>query len=140
MLTKQEVFDKAGVALLKQKTKSLLKGCEEPIVLQGKVSDLCAYRDASGNGNKCAAGHLILDEHYTFDLENKITKDCDVVKALIQSGVDMDQPDIFQMVRDLQRLHDSNPVEEWEHNLICLAMKYELSNEAIKEAANGHTV
>lgn len=130
MLTKQEVFDEAGVALLKQKAKSLMK----------PDSQNCAYRDASGNGNKCAAGHLILDEHYTFDLEYLTTQNEDVIKALVQSGVDMYQPDIFRMVRKLQQIHDSTPVEEWELNLICLAHEYELSNEAIKEAANGHTI
>lgn len=126
MLTKQEVFDKAGVALLKQKAKSLM----EP------DSPSCAYRDAYGN--KCAAGHLILDEYYTFDLEDLTTQNEDVIKALVQSGVDMYQPDIFRMMRKLQQLHDSTPVEEWERNLICLAHEYELSNEAIKEAANEH--
>jgi len=64
----------------------------------------CAYRGT--NGNMCAIGVLIDDEHYKTSLESQTPSDDDVVLALTFSGWDFKEED-YRTLSLLQLAHDS---------------------------------
>jgi hypothetical protein len=134
-LTNQEIFDKAAVGILKQGVRS--EGGD------GRRAVRCAYR--GDGGLKCAAGHVMLDEHYNKDFEgagvclpSNTGLDCDpavkakrdqVVAALKASGVETD--DQFRLVRELQVVHDQEAPMHWHDHLCGVAARYGLSTAAI---------
>lgn len=61
---------------------------------------LCMYRD--GRGNKCVIGHLIDDEHYGQDLEERGACEPEVIDAVFKSGwiCDQKQIDLLQTAYD----------------------------------------
>lgn len=89
MLTLQEVFDKSVGG----------------VIAQGRpgrnLHRACSYRTA--DGLKCAAGHLIEDEHYYPALEGNLAWGASVRPALKASGV----PD-SSLVSALQVAHDDS--------------------------------
>lgn len=76
-------------------------------VEQGCVSyraGMCAYR--GNDGNKCAVGHLIKDEHYTDELEGKKASHCLIVEALeLSLGILLTEADLYYL-DGLQYCHD----------------------------------
>lgn len=112
-MTTQEVFDKVYKHLLTQNKKS--------IIVDAK-GDFCAYRGVGGT--MCAAGCLILDEHYTPELENKLVNSSEVKSALFSSGV---PTDCLDMVSRLQTIHDCNLPENWKGELDQFASEHYLS-------------
>lgn len=113
MMTKQEVFDKV-VAHLRAQNRKALGGEDE-----------CVYR--APDGAKCAAGCLILDEHYSPALEGKGVDQPSVQDALRASGVPQ-EADWF--VLELQRIHDYFQVSDWERRFEILAKEHGLTYAA----------
>jgi hypothetical protein len=109
-MTNQELFDKVATRLIQQGGPAYEPGFG------------CKYR--TDRGRVCAAGALILDEHYDPVFEGKSTPELGdflqvpekvLEKALLNSGV---LPEQFDLVRRLQGAHDrytgdSMPDEEW---------------------------
>jgi len=97
----QEIFNKAAVHLM---------GMDGPSLDQD--SDACAYRgkddDCEFNGQMCAVGLFIADEHYDDDLEGQgISGGQDVVDAVAASwGQDDLTVDQISLLADLQDAHD----------------------------------
>lgn len=113
MMTRQEVFDKVVAHLRAQGRKAVNERGD------------CVYH--APDGTKCAAGCLILDEHYREDFEDKSSAHPDVARALRNSGV---PEDASTLVRDLQRIHDSFDLEEWEDRLAGTASLFDLTYSA----------
>ncbi len=111
----QEIFDKVVSHLRTQKQKS-----EAP-------NGLCRYRHGD---LQCAAGVLIPDELYSellegrswWDFDEKFYRDCGV-----------EQPDGAQLVGELQMLHDSGKIEDWERGFRSLASEFSLEYSPPKE-------
>jgi hypothetical protein len=87
---------------------------EKKLLEQGERSmslgdTYCAYRGA--DGRKCAAGHLIDDEHYHPSLEKKMVEiDAGVNAALTQSGIPVGWLDL---VSKMQSVHDHASPTSW---------------------------
>lgn len=113
-MERQEVFDKVATHLIKQG-----EACTEPH--KGSVIPTCLYRNSKGQ--KCAAGALILDEHYSEDLETNLVTETIVEQALIASGVN---PDDLELVERLQSIHDEEDVDAWERALVAAGHEYDL--------------
>lgn len=117
-LSTQEIFDKVVTHLRTQGERAVI----EP------GSNQCMYR--APNGFKCAAGCLIKDEFYTSALENKFA-DCPAVEeALQKSGVNMAERDVWDLVVNLQTVHDNSDPCFWEKQLSSLAKRFDLNMPA----------
>lgn len=115
----QAVFDQVATHLLTQKQMSLDK------------SGKCVYRGEYGL--KCAAGCLIADSEYV-----KAMDEFDTFTGT--SWMDLAARKLRQftmhddLIRDLQRVHDSRAVDVWPKHLALVAAKHGLSTEAICES------
>jgi hypothetical protein len=89
----------------------LITKAMDGIIAQGKQSvntfGQCVYR--SPDGSKCAAGHLIKDEHYNPQWNSLSPYQTMVRDALKLSGVTEEQ---MPIVRALQQVHDEGTDEE----------------------------
>ncbi len=124
-MNKQEIFDKAARGVLEQGGPSI-------------DEDGCMYR--APNGRKCAAGHLIADEHYNPRCENGVVDPQEygtgyaarcVRKALIASGV---PPELHLFVRSLQKAHDevstnASFMSDWTSRMRDIAAAHGLNTE-----------
>lgn len=115
-MTPQEVFDKVAKHLLTQKAKS-----------QATDNDTCMYRGE--NGLKCAVGVLIEDDEYSPRMEMGIGS---LLASTQSPGVC--PPSVYKRLRphsmllkDLQHIHDGDPVEAWEKKLKEKAIVYNLN-------------
>lgn len=142
MLTTQEVFDKVAHHLLKQKARSMISSSTGG-------SQLCAYR--GGQGLCCAVGFLIPENLYDMNMEGNGI--CDIStganllrKVLHDSGIDVpvvvdsdsehyddwddcvhrDATPTLHLLKDLQELHDNQPVEVWWARLKEVALNHGL--------------
>jgi hypothetical protein len=97
----QEIFNRASVHLM---------GMDGPSV--DRDSDVCVYRgkddDCEFNGQMCAVGLFIADEHYDDDLEGQgITGSQSVADAVAASwGQESLSNDQLSLLADLQDAHD----------------------------------
>ena len=124
----QQMFDQAVTGLLEQGCQSLCDSGQD-----------CRYRDAKGN--KCWVGHLITDEAYHKDLEDKpVIGSPDVVEALIKSGWPIKRyayphSKMMHFLRHGQGIHDKmhNPSlpRSWPAEYKELAKKYDLDPSCI---------
>lgn len=104
--TAQQVFDIVKVHLLIQNKPS-------------EINDRCRYRSTvDGKELKCAAGVLIPEEFYSKDLEGSSW--CRLVK---ESNFPSEH---FDLICELQSLHDYFPPEYWEEQLIKIADTFNL--------------
>ena len=100
-MKQQEIFNKAAVHLM---------GMEGPSLDQD--GDACVYRgkdeDCEFNGQMCAVGLFIADEHYDDDLEGQgISGGQDVADAVAKSwGQDNLTVEQIRLLTDLQNAHD----------------------------------
>ena len=100
-MKQQDIFNKAAVHLM---------GMEGPSLDQD--NEACAYRgkdeDCEFNGQMCAVGLFIKDEHYDDDLEGQgISGGQDVVNAVAASwGQDELSSKQLALLDDLQTAHD----------------------------------
>ena len=136
MLNRQEIYDKVMTHLFTQGAKSRV-----PLKWIGERTEtnVCAYRGEGGL--KCAAGVLIDDEHYSPSLEGVgVPRESDLIPriqsvkqrpkivlisdALNASGI---PTGAFQLVRELQCLHDRYRPSEWAPQGVRLAIRNGLS-------------
>lgn len=116
----QEIFDAASVHLM---------GMDGPSLDQD--SDACVYRgkddDCEFNGQMCAVGLFIKDEHYSEDFEGQgISGRRDVADAVAASwGQDDLTEDQLRLLSDLQDAHDETsrgssliPDHTWSKNIV----------------------
>lgn len=115
-MNNQELFNRVAIHLIKQGRRSICT----------KDENICAYRGA--NGLKCAGGALIHDEHYHYDLENKVVNQPSVRAALFKSGISEDQ---LNLVIRLQSIHDNTRSQYWMRELTASADNYNLSIKAL---------
>jgi len=100
-MKQQEIFDAASVHLM---------GMDGPSL--DEHNDACVYRgygeDCELNGQKCAVGLFIDDEHYSPDLEGQgVSGGQDVADAVAASwGQDDLTVDQISLLADLQDAHD----------------------------------
>jgi hypothetical protein len=113
-MKQQEIFNKAAVHLM---------GMEGPSVDQN--GDACAYRgeDDGGcyNGQKCAVGVFIKDEHYDEELEGTgITGNRSVSHAVAKSwGQKHLTIDQLSLLADLQDAHDLISDHNWSRSIVA---------------------
>jgi hypothetical protein len=93
----------------------MLEFVENKLIEQGRRSldasnMFCAYRGTAGA--KCAAGHLIDDEHYHPTLERQTSDSYPVIQALVKSGI---PEEWHSLVDKMQCMHDSNRADNWEN-------------------------
>ena len=109
-LTKQQIFSKVAKHLLKQNKQSINK------------TGACLYKSGS---LKCAIGCLILDKKY----DPKIDINFYNIKKLFEgdylSGI-RNTSEIFNLLVDLQYLHDGFPPTTWKTRLKRTAAKFKL--------------
>jgi hypothetical protein len=118
MLTKKEIFDKVVAHLLTQQAQS-----------KNHYGD-CLYR--SPDGLKCAVGCLIPDELYDKEIEGAAVGGCNAPilecanilrEILLESGIP-DEKGIWEMLEDLQKIHDNANVDRWERALTLARNKH----------------
>lgn len=110
------VFKKIVRGLLKQGTQSM-----------GKQENGCMYRGT--NGGRCALGLLISDDVYkrslegcVIDPESKSSKK--VVKALVDSGINVSTDEDIQFLAEMQEIHDCAYGRPWIQNFTSVAVRY----------------
>tara|TARA_B100001093_G_scaffold348989_1_gene333532 strand:- start:755 stop:1159 length:405 start_codon:yes stop_codon:yes gene_type:complete len=110
----QEIFDAASVHLM---------GMDGPSLDQD--ADACVYRgkdaDCEFNGQKCAVGLFIDDEHYDDDLEGQgISGGQAVADAVAKSwGQDDLTVEQIRLLADLQNAHDDTSRGwEWPNSIV----------------------
>jgi hypothetical protein len=111
IMNKQQLFDTVVNHLRKQGKKSIDAG------------GACMYRGP--DGTKCAAGILITDEEYHWDLEGKIVLALTTQKnkAYLPGFAEVVGPNTDLML-SLQSVHDQFVVEMWEKELESVAATY----------------
>ena len=116
-MKQQKIFDAASVHLM---------GMEGPSLDQD--SDACVYRgkddDCEFNGQMCAVGLFIADEHYSEDFEGTgITGNRSVSHAVAKSwGQEHLTIDQLSLLADLQTAHDDTSrgisEDDWSSNIV----------------------
>ena len=116
----QEIFNKAAVHLM---------GMDGPSL--DADGDACVYRGEDGggcyNGQMCAVGLFIADEHYDCDLEGQGITQQSVADAVAKSwGQDILSNDQLSLLADLQNAHDDTsrgssliPDHTWSKNIVA---------------------
>lgn len=111
-MSKQEIFTRVAVHLLRQGQKSLMDSWP---------SGRCAYRGR--NRTRCAVGVLIPDAIYKPAFEGVKVLDSLVAEALVCAGVlpSIGGSEELSLLADLQYIHDVTEVEGWSSKLGHLA-------------------
>lgn len=109
--TPQEVFDQAKNHLLTQNKKALR--------LLNSGDTRCAYR--SPDGLKCAAGCFIADDEYVSNMEGMLWG---TLVGYLEYGFAH-----FELIADLQSIHDQCDPLQWVESLQGVANKYNLLYE-----------
>ena len=113
----QEIFDAASVHLM---------GMEGPSLDQD--SDACVYRgkddDCEFNGQMCAVGLFISDQHYDDDLEGQGISGGQAVADAVAASWGQDDLTVAQisLLADLQTAHDDTSrgisEDDWSSNIV----------------------
>tara|TARA_R100001198_G_C5195231_1_gene186352 strand:+ start:76 stop:477 length:402 start_codon:yes stop_codon:yes gene_type:complete len=112
-MKQQEIFDAASAHLM---------GMDGPSL--DMDGDACVYRgyndDCEFNGQKCAVGLFIADEHYSPDLEGSGMSNQLVAESVAKSwDQDVLRPDQLLLLHDLQTAHDeTSRGEEWPNSIV----------------------
>ena len=112
-MKQQEIFDAASAHLM---------GMDGPSL--DMDGDACVYRgyddDCYPNGQKCAVGLFIADEHYSPDLEGSGMSNQLVAESVAKSwDQDVLRPDQLLLLHDLQTAHDeTSRGEEWPNSIV----------------------
>ena len=109
-MTLQEIFNRVSQHLLAQGERSTYKGD-------------CAYR--GGNGEACAVGCLIKDEAYDPDIEGLSTEHAEVRRAL-RASIGRVSGKAFDLLAELQIVHDYTKPDRWPAELAEVAAKFNL--------------
>lgn len=98
------------------------------LVSQGKrsatVDDTCAYRGTSGR--MCAIGVLINNDFYNPEIEGiSVSHPEDKVLSTVALSHSVNKKDIdVAMLRELQYIHDSQAVYNWDYLLMKISEKH----------------
>jgi hypothetical protein len=114
MLTNCEIITRAMDGIIAQGAKSQRDDPDTGIA--------CVYR--AENGLKCAAGHLIKDEHYDSKWNGYGCRSGYVREALYKSGVNVDDIMVMHLVGRLQDIHDNESISEWPERRAELLAQY----------------
>ncbi len=118
----QNIFDTVAEHLLIQNEKSVF-------------GDVCAYRGE--DGRRCAIGVLIPDEYYVESIEDSTVfneaVDGHLTNVLKANGIDINDDYTIKLLRELQRVHDTNEIRDWPNELCQVAKRYGLNAAAIEE-------
>ena len=110
----QDIFDEAAAHLMGMKGPSL-----------DADGDACVYRgkddDCEFNGQKCAVGLFIADQHYSPDLEGSGMSNQLVAESVAKSwDQDVLRPDQLLLLHDLQTAHDETSRGlEWPNSIVA---------------------
>lgn len=107
MLTKQEIFLKVQAHLLKQNAKAGKRA------INGDFA--CMY--SAPNGMSCAVGCLLKPKTYSPDMEGMGIHDTIVQDALLASDVPIKDPEVYNLLDELQMCHDGVDVIRWQDKL-----------------------
>lgn len=119
-MKQQEIFNKAAVHLM---------GMEGPSLDQD--NDACVYRgkdeDCEFNGQMCAVGLFIADDHYYEDFEGQGITQPSVADAVAKSwGQESLSNDQLSLLADLQNAHDETsrgssliPDHTWSRSIVA---------------------
>jgi hypothetical protein len=131
MLNIQEIFDTVTTHLLTQRAKSAVPNTDGEKYGESKLT--CLYRHP--DGLTCAVGCLIKDEFYETRLEGLRATSDDVLRSLTDSGVDTESYGVRSLLRELQGVHDNEPVEDWDLKLSKIQSEFKLYKpEILREA------
>ena len=110
----QEIFDAASVHLM---------GMDGPSLDQD--ADACVYRgkdeDCEFNGQMCAVGMFISDQHYDDDLEGQGISGGQAVADAVAASWEQEHltDDQLSLLADLQNAHDeTSGGKEWSSNIV----------------------
>lgn len=121
----QEMFNRSVKGLMDQ---GMVKS-SAPRTATSSVNT-CMYRGP--NNTKCAAGHLIEDEDYDPDMENKPINIVVNMYRDLKSFVGMvHNPNLLAMVGQLQKVHDHKKPLEWLSEWYKIADNHALSTEIL---------
>ena len=75
---------------------------------------------------KCAAGCLISDEYYSSEFEGKLVeKESTIWESIVMSNPKWEMTEqSFELVRQLQSIHDNHDVSEWELELSTINLEF----------------
>jgi hypothetical protein len=107
----------------------LFRIAADHLVSQGAMSaneyGTCAYRGVSGR--MCAIGVLINNDFYDPEIEGTSISGYpeDEVLSVVALSHNVDEKDIdVEMLRELQYIHDSQAVYNWDENLMWVSDRY----------------
>jgi len=113
MLNSDEgVFEFVKQHLIHQGQKSVVE-FESEMIEELQSGNQCRYRGPENL--KCAIGCLVDDIFYTIDMEEKDISNV-VVRNIVKHSLPNWKPN-WDMLQDLQELHDEYDPEEWENKL-----------------------
>jgi len=110
----RKIFYKVEKHLLKQNERAEFRGS-------------CQYR--TDLGLSCAVGCLMTDDIYRPSFEGESVRDRYIMEALtpiVGSNKDKRNHKLY-LLRELQRVHDDSPVEDWERDLAQLKLEFDIS-------------
>jgi hypothetical protein len=116
MLTARDIYERVSAHLLTQRAVS--------------EDDNGSCRLRSSDGRKCAIGSLIADDVYQPDIEGigisyyRNARDGSLLRALYASNVNAYDPEIAELLIELEEVHDDFRVDEWPQVLACLAERH----------------
>jgi hypothetical protein len=116
MLTARDIYERVSTHLLTQRAVS--------------EDDNGSCRLRSSNGRKCAIGSLIADELYRPEIEGigisyyRNAKDGTLLRALYASAVNAYDPEIVELLIELEEVHDDFDVDEWPQLLTRLGQRH----------------
>jgi hypothetical protein len=116
MLTPKDIFERVSTHLLRQRAVS--------------EDDDGSCRLRGANGRKCAIGSLVCDDLYEEHLEGvgisyyRHAQDGDLLRALYASNVNAYDPNVIDLLMELEQIHDDASVDEWPHLLAVLGRRH----------------
>jgi hypothetical protein len=102
------------------------------LLAQNAVSedDSGSCRLRSPDGRKCAIGSLVSDEVYDARLEGvgisyyRHAQDGVLLRALYASNVNAYDPNVIDLLMELEQIHDDASVEQWPRLLTALGKRH----------------
>lgn len=116
MLSPKDIYERVSTHLLTQRAVS--------------EDDNGSCRLRSPEGRKCAIGSLVRDDLYEAALEGvgisyyRHAQDGELMRALYASNVNAYDPNIIDLLIELEQVHDDADVEEWPHLLAALGRRH----------------
>ncbi|WP_321794177.1 hypothetical protein [Caballeronia sp. J97] len=116
MLSPKEIYERVSEHLLRQRAVS--------------EDDNGSCRLRSPEGRKCAIGSLVRDDQYEPELEGvgisyyRHARDGQLLRALFASNVNAYDPNIIDLLIELEEVHDYADIDEWPELLAALGKRH----------------